>query len=256
MNIVILAPTQTTSEPAVISLELKMPTLAQSLKKKIDAFLLSLLSLRLFKEETVKELNEWQTGFNLQYSQNLATDEELEGACHALCFLLCEIIQPAMTEEKDLEKQEKIFEYEEELTKIIELALPEEYQTPEEFIQDYEIASQSESSFSDKLEIIESFYQKQITLLHETANHTSDNLRKTFEAIKKRLQEVNKSRINMSKEMIARLDNLTERVNKISKDMQECVKEAGNIAQQLKEQQASLEKILKEVSSVISEALK
>lgn len=268
-------PVITITKEKVVFLELKVRTFAQNVREEVAAFVKTLKNSKLLSEDIVSV---WQEKFNREHGQILTTDEEREDASAAICFLLCDIILPKMSE-KDIttEQEVMILSLEEEMKRILKITLPED-QNVDGFIKDYENASDQEAAqpkiqankiedaceskedeldeedlLSEKLEEVESLFKKQMTILYASANEENANLRKNFEELKSRLNEVNQSRVDMTERMKLRMHNLMLKFQEASSKLSTTGERSKFVAQKHTEQELQMERILKEAQTVFSE---
>lgn len=239
------------STPSVVTLNLTLPTLTQSVRKKVNDLVLAMHAQELFLETHLKEINAWKSEFDRSYAVDLTSDQNCEKCCYALCFLICEIIRPVMTKETNVAKQEKLFIFEEESHNILTLILSDESQTSDDLIQDYKNSSDCAELFSKSLEKIEALFQNKIVFLYSTANKINEDLLLKFENLKEGLRKINASRIEKSQEVNERLDKLTEKVDQIYKDLKKNVQKAGDVATQLTDQQKSFDQMIQEASNLL-----
>lgn len=223
------------------------PKPEQSVKERTDTLFRTLVSSKLFSEENLQMINEWKIDFD-------SVVGEPEIAARRLCFLLCKVIRPVLADERVVVKQVQLLSFEEEITQILGLVLPGKDQTPEEFIENYQNDSDKQAEFFKKVAMIESFYQKQSQLLYAEANKLNEDLRAKLEAFKKRVLEINQSRIVKADEMSEKLSAVTQKMDQISKDLLNDVQTIKAMATQFSDQQTALKNLLKEAEQVITEA--
>ncbi len=183
-------------------LHLHMP-----LKSRVLVLLDSMRSSGLFSCLELSALRQWEEE-SLHYFDHAGEEEP----SLALCFLICDIIRPALAQEKLLENQDKLLAFEDAACAL--LVVPDGVSV-DLYIDEIEELSRQSVICEERLVAIEAYFHRQIQQLYSSANATNAELVHLFTFLKQRLSALHAEREGTTHAMHQRLDALTGKVEGI-----------------------------------------
>lgn len=212
-----------------------------SLKMKVDEFISSLLSSKIFSDKNLHDFNEWKLEFDEVYPT--LSNEELQDI---LCVLISDILDPITFE--DEANDFALYQLKQKLTAILQSLMTENAET---FIEKYEEDSEAEELNFVELKGIERLNEHVSAFMSTTGNQLIQEQNTALQELKTDLKELDKLRIDTKAEMASRLKTLTTKTTEASTTIAKRADEMIDLATDLSTQQANMKKIIKTATIVL-----
>lgn len=242
--------TLTVTQPLVQQQALTLQVTSQiSTKAKICLLIEKVKSSLLFSPVQQKFLQELSLKFDAEYFKDFGTDEGKENASLALSLFVSEVIYPAIRKETDEARQNELLDLEDAIKSILSEILPRGTD-PEVFINENDQFSHEQATLQENLLIIEECFRNQMKELFSLANTTNQQLKQSFEILKQRLLELNRSRKTMGGDLCKQLDSLTSQVDSLSKQLENEAVDIQEIGKKMKNEQHNFQQLMKTCQTI------
>ncbi len=237
--------TLTATKPAQLSLPLRLDSLEDSVRKKVGVLLEEMQKSSLFTAQT---LASWKVEFD---KAPLKTPEELDAAPLMLCYLLCEIVRPAITNAGS-NGELAILHFEDEICSILQLILPKDEKV-DAFIEQFEVYSKEAHRLQKQSQEVDALFQKKMEELDHEAERGGETFAANFEEHKVSLLESVQQQEDQTDKLHDKVDALGEKMNTAHDKLLHSAQKMHTLAQDLQKEQEHLQQVAKTGLALLDE---
>lgn len=237
--------TLTATKPGQPFLPLRLGSLESSVRKKAGVLLEEMQKSSLFTSQTIAS---WKSEFD---NAPLKTPEELDAAALMLCYLLCEIVRPAIMK-ADASGETAILHFEDEICSILQLILPKNEKV-DAFIEQFEAYSQEAHRLQKQSQEVDAFFQKKMEELDSKAQHAEETFASNFEEHKVSLLESVQEQEDQVEKLHDKVDALGGQMNAAHDELLHSAKKMQTLAQDLQKEQEHLQQVAKAGLALLDE---
>ena len=226
-----------------------------SLQQMTEKLVQEIVDTDVFSEETKAKIRRWYERFRQEFLPHVTTEEGSENASLALCYLLCGAIYPEFESQRGNEANENLLlDLVDKVKEILSHILPNRMNV-DCFVDNYRKCFREERAIESALNTIQRCFREKMECLCNDANEFYQNLTLTFNALellRVQLLTLNANRQAMSAALHQQLDTLTERVSRVSLQLQNISEEIANTGSKLERHQMTYLQAIKEGREMVN----
>ncbi len=239
-SVVTMTTTQTQTQPDVLTLWLNR---VDPVKEKANKLLKDITESKLFDDDDLK--------FASNHLHDLTLDKGREEVSDGLCYLLCDVINPAIIEHAPGSEKEKcLLALEGGVRELLAMAVPQD-KTVDQFVGEYEKAADEYTLLAEKLAHIEACFERQMTELYAAANDANQQMLAKFNRLKENLLKLNESRKSTTGAVHAKVDALTEKVDQITAELTANAAQIKAVGERMQNEESSFKKISADLTQLL-----
>ena len=213
---------------------------------KLESLLKDMQDASCFTVEEKAKIAEWAEEICPKRFNILAGNNMKETASIALCYLLCNILHPAQLTAGRGNDIPKLAVFENGLREILTLILPDGEESIESFITTFQLFSNEEKLFKQKLALIEESFQNAIVKINLDADATDLKIIAVFNLFKDQLLALKNERGLMARAVQVKIDTLVNELDQIIIEMSNNGKVLVNAADRKERQDVVFKKCIQQ----------
>lgn len=208
-----------------------------NLEERVQTLVLNLQRSHLFTPEIQAEITEWARLFAEKHN-------DPDGNTMDLCYLLCTVINPAISRYADNEDAlDEMIDFSEEIEGALAYIMGSDVDI-KAFIQIYEELLEEKRSFDAQLNRIEATFQTLQRELQDATIAANQEQMASYEQIRGRLRHLNSQNRQMTQDFRTRLDSLTARVNAMTDRLTVQKNQVADLGDEMKAEQNKVSKMI------------
>ena len=229
--------TLTATKPAQLFLPLKLESQEASVRKKVCVLIEEMQKSSLFSLQLIVS---WKSDFD---KAPLKTPEELDAAALMLCYLLCEIVRPAIINAVG-DGEMAILHFEDEILSILELILPKD-QGVNAYIEKFEAYVKEATLLNQQCQEVDDLFQKKLQELDLSAQKAQETFGSNFEEHKVSLLKSVEEQEEQVDKLHDKVDALGEEINTAHDELLGAANKMHSLALDLQKKQQHLQQAAK-----------
>ena len=183
-----------------------------SIPNQLTALLELMKTSGIFSEEEKIIISKWEKNTPAELFGMLTSDDMKETASLTLCFLLCNVIHPALADDKRLKVRTKLAEFDKELKDILKRCLPQN-DTVERIVKDFYWYANEKKVTDKKIKSNAECFVENMELLNLEANSVDQKIVDNFGQSKGMLLELIHHQKRKATPLYEEVDILSENIN-------------------------------------------